>query len=193
MTGSARRGTFALLFVLCLWATVAGADDEALWQKLEEGRYTVFLRHSLSPGTGDPENFKLDDCRTQRNLSPEGRAQARRIGEAFWRRRILVGEVRSSRWCRCLETARLAFGKADPWPALDSNYNDPTQRREDKNRTLLEYLLANPPKGGNRILVTHHFNIRDLTGVSPGSGEMVVVVLDGAGGLRVLGTLTVPR
>lgn len=193
MTRSPKHGAFALFFALCLAAAAASAGEEALWLKLQEGRYTVFVRHSLAPGTGDPENFKLEDCRTQRNLSSEGQAQARRIGEAFRRRQIPVEEVRSSRWCRCLETARLAFGKADPWPALDSNYNDRAQRREDKNRAVLEYLLANSPRGGNRVLVTHNFNIRDLTGVSPASGEMVVVERDGAGGLRVLGTLAVPR
>ncbi|WP_333842769.1 histidine phosphatase family protein [Pelomicrobium sp.] len=193
MTRSSKRSAFALFLAVGLAAAASGADQETLWRKLQEGHSTLLVRHSLAPGTGDPENFQLEDCRTQRNLSPEGRAQARRIGEEFQRRQIPVGEVRSSRWCRCLETAQLAFGKADPWPALDSNYNDRAQRREDKNRAVLEYLLANPPRGGNRILVTHNYNIRDLTGVSPASGEMVVVEPDGTGGLRVLGTLTVLR
>lgn len=184
--------TWALLLALSLAAAAAGAGEEALWQKLREGRYTVLIRHALAPGIGDPEDFRLEDCRTQRNLSSEGQAQARRIGEGFRRRQIPVGEVRSSQWCRCLETARLAFGNADPWPALNSNFNDHAQRPEDKNRAVLEYLLKNPPRGGNRIFATHNYNIRDLTGVSPASGEMVVVEPDGAGGLRVLGTLPVP-
>ena len=166
---------------------------EALWQKLQEGRYTIFIRHALAPGVGDPANFKLDDCSTQRNLNDEGREQARRIGEAFRSRGVPVGEVRSSEWCRCLETARLAFGQAEPWPALNSNYHPDTQAENAaRNRAVLAEITAKPPSGGNRVLVSHNFNIRELTGESPASGEMVVVETEG-GRLQVVGRIRVPQ
>jgi broad specificity phosphatase PhoE len=167
--------------------------DEALWQKLQEGRYTILIRHTLAPGVGDPANFRIDDCSTQRNLSDEGRAQAKRIGDEFKSRQVPVGEVRSSQWCRCLETARLAFGRADPWPALNSNYHPGTQAENaGRNREVIGEITASSPRGGNRVLVSHNFNIRDLTGVSTASGEMVVVEAEGAT-LRVVGTLLVPK
>ncbi len=185
------------LRALCAFSLVtlpltAPADD-ALWQKLQEGRYTVLIRHALAPGVGDPANFRLDDCSTQRNLNDEGREQARRIGAAFAGRGVPVGEVRSSHWCRCLETARLAFGRAEPWAALNSNYHPDTQdENAARNRAVLAEITANPPQGGNRILVSHNFNIRELTGESPASGEMIVVEADGAR-VKVVGRLRAPQ
>ncbi|MFZ5558016.1 MAG: histidine phosphatase family protein [Pseudomonadota bacterium] len=181
---------------LCLALGTVSTDtlaDETLWQKLQEGRYTVLIRHAVAPGVGDPANFRIEDCSTQRNLNEQGREQSRRLGKAFRSRGIPVGEVRSSQWCRCLETAQLAFGRADPWPALNSNYHPGTQAENaGRNRAVIAEIVANPPRGGNRILVTHNFNIRDLTGVSTASAEMVVVEPEVAG-LRVVGTLPVPK
>ena len=181
---------------LCLALGTVSTDtlaDETLWQKLQEGRYTVLIRHAVAPGVGDPANFRIEDCSTQRNLNEPSREQSRRLGKAFRSSGIPVGEVRSSQWCRCLETAQLAFGRADPWPALNSNYHPGTQAENaGRNRAVIAEIVANPPRGGNRILVTHNFNIRDLTGVSTASAEIVVVEPEVAG-LRVVGTLPVPK
>lgn len=78
------------------------------------------LRHALAPGTFDPPGFRLGDCSMQRNLSDEGRAQARRIGAWFSARALLPARVRSSPWCRCVDTATLAFGAPERWAALGS-------------------------------------------------------------------------
>jgi hypothetical protein len=104
--------------------------DELLWAALKEGGHVILIRHATTdPGTGDPPGFKLGDCSTQRNLSEAGRIEARRIGDAFAQRSIPVGEVRSSRWCRCLETARIAFGSVQPWAMLDCCSPTPPGRR----------------------------------------------------------------
>lgn len=95
----------------------------------------------------------------------------------------------SSQWCRCLETARLAFGRAEPWSALNSNFNETARTPTEKNREALTRLSA-APGSGNRVLVTHHFNIRDLTGEYTSPGEMVAVAPLGEGQFRVLGKLT---
>lgn len=142
----------------------------------------ILIRHTATePGVGDPPGFKLDDCSSQRNLSEEGRAHARRIGAAFRERNIPVERVLSSPWCRCLETARLAFGAAEVAPALSNLFGRP-QNRERQVREMKALLEA---EKGNRVLVSHGSTILALTGVSPATGEMVVVARGG----KVLGRL----
>jgi phosphohistidine phosphatase SixA len=185
-----------MLVLAWLVAGVVGAtdttDDEALWTSLKSGGYIVFLRHAVTEsGIGDPASFRLDDCRTQRNLSAQGRRDAKRIGDAFRARRIPIGEVLSSRWCRCLETARLAFQRETPAPMLDSMFNEPESAREEKARAVLASATRfNGP--GNLILVTHAQNIHRLTGVSPVSGEIIVTTYAKPEGLEVIGRLMVP-
>ncbi|MGI8936025.1 MAG: histidine phosphatase family protein [Phormidesmis sp.] len=109
-------------------AASAKTAENMLWEKLaqaNEETYVVLLRHALAPGTGDPANFQLNDCSTQRNLSETGREQAIAIGEAFRSRNTPVIEILSSQWCRCLETAELmAVGPVEPFPALNSFFRD---------------------------------------------------------------------
>ena len=116
----------ALGFALA--AVRAGATDvpaEALWVALKSGGHIALMRHAEAPGTGDPANFRLDDCSTQRNLSAAGRQQAERIGQAIREQGIMIGRVWSSRWCRCRETAqRLGSAPVEPLPILDSFFRD---------------------------------------------------------------------
>jgi len=146
------------------------------------------LRHaSTEPGLGDPPGFRLDDCATQRNLSEAGRAEARRIGAAFVRRAVPVARVLSSRWCRCVETARLAFGRVEAWSPLDSFFDD--RSREPQQTRAVRTLIAEPFTGGNLILVTHQVNITALTGIVPGTGEMVVLSPEPGGRFTIVGRL----
>jgi broad specificity phosphatase PhoE len=175
----------ALLSCLPLPAT---ADDN-LWQRLAAGGQVVLMRHAATTtGLGDPPGFELDDCATQRNLSDAGREQARRIGEKLRRRNVPIGAVRSSRWCRCLDTARLAFGDGEPWPVLDSLYERASQRAAQTE--ALRRVVANAPAHGNLILVTHQANIVALTGMGLGPGEMIVLTPRGEERFDVAGRLT---
>ncbi len=98
-------------------------NDE--WSVLRGTGKVVLMRHAIAPGTGDPNEFRLDDCSTQRNLSAEGREQARQAGEQFRKRKIPIKQVLSSQWCRCLETAKLLnLGEVKPEPALNSFFRD---------------------------------------------------------------------
>ncbi|MDZ7592786.1 MAG: histidine phosphatase family protein [Rubrivivax sp.] len=115
-----RRDLLAAGLVLPLAPLPALADDEDAAQRLRAGGVVVALRHALAPGTFDPPGFTLDSCATQRNLSDEGRAQARRIGQWFRARGLQPAVVRTSPWCRCVDTATLAFGGAETWAALGS-------------------------------------------------------------------------
>lgn len=165
----------------------AAAGEEALWSLLKGGGQVVLIRHATAPGVGDPSGFRLGDCATQRNLSEAGRAEARGIGAAFRERGVPIGRVLSSRWCRCLETARLAFGRVEPWPPLDSFFDD--RSREPGQSAAVRRLAGERPEGGNLILVTHQVNITALVGGAVRSGEMVVLTPQGDGTFRVAGSI----
>jgi len=166
------------LLLIAVAATGAGADTpESLLAALKQGEHVVLLRHAQTePGVGDPPGYKLDDCKTQRNLSAAGRAQARAFGAAFVRQQVPVGGVYSSLWCRCLETANLAFGKADGWPALNSHFDEPSSGPLQAEQ-VLGGIRARMIAGKNLVLVTHQVNITALTGQRPAMGEAVIARL----------------
>lgn len=165
------------------------ASEKALWTKLMEANeesYVVLLRHAISPGTGDPANFQLNDCSTQRNLSEAGRQQARDIGEAFRDRNIPVIKVLSSQWCRCVETAELMdIAPVEPFPPLNSFFRD-RSTAESQTAQIKDYIAANEEPFGVIVMVTHQVNITALSGIFPQSGSAVVMQLND-GQLTVIG------
>nr|WP_315400282.1 histidine phosphatase family protein [uncultured Duganella sp.] len=189
-----RRSLLGMLALLAARPAVAGVlDSEALWRRLRDGGHVVLIRHAATvPGVGDPENFKLGACATQRNLSDGGRDDARRIGAAFRARAVPVSQVLSSRWCRCIDTAQLAFGRVRPEPMVDSMFNDGEAARQAKVRALRAY-LAGHKDAGNLVLVTHDINIRVLVGASLSQGEMVVALAGPDGALEPVGVLPLPQ
>ena len=180
-----------ILALACLLAVSQGAAaSEALWDLLREGGQVVLVRHAVTtPGVGDPPGMRLDDCGTQRNLTDEGRKHAARIGDAFRARGIRVRDVRSSPWCRCIETAKLAFGGAQVHASLGNLFGRP-ELREAQMASLKKELLEKKAKG-NLVLVSHGSTIQALTGISPGTGGMVVVTPQGEGRFAVAGRLEV--
>ncbi|HUG23717.1 histidine phosphatase family protein [Piscinibacter sp.] len=180
-----RRRAIQGLLLLALpggWRVVHGAADEEragdAQRLLREGGagLVVAMRHALAPGTFDPPGFRLDDCSTQRNLNDKGRAQARRLGAWFRQRSLAPTAVRASQWCRCLETARLAFGNATPWPALNSLVNEPDRAAPQTEALRAELArLANERRPGFEVWVTHQVNIRALTQRATGPGDAVLL------------------
>ena len=186
---SARGAALLLILGLCL--PVPATADDALWSRLKAGGQVVLLRHATTtPGVGDPPGFRLDDCVTQRNLAEAGREESRRIGAAFKARAIPVERVLSSRWCRCLETARLAFGTAEPWEPLSSLFADRTRQAEQTR--AFRALAGERRAGGNTILVTHGANVVAFVGASPATAEMVIITPEGNGAFTVAGRLRTP-
>lgn len=180
---------YLLMFLACLAIARAHAADDAFWDLLKGGGQIVLMRHAQTdPGIGDPPGFQLADCATQRNLSALGRADAVRIGARFRHHAIRVGEVMSSHWCRCMDTARLAFGKVTPAAMLDSVFDERAPATVDTTNALIAWLARHPRAAGrgNVVLVTHAVNIHALTGVSLNAGEMVVATFDGRRRLKVL-------
>ncbi|HET8747733.1 MAG TPA: histidine phosphatase family protein [Ramlibacter sp.] len=180
------------LLVLAALAPVALRADDAIWSLLRAGGQVVLLRHDRTePGVGDPAGMKLDDCASQRNLSEEGRAHAQRLGEVLRSRGIPVAGLQASPWCRCLETARLVFGRSgEVQPALGNLFG--RYEHEGPQVTALKKIVERVPERGNLFLVTHGSTIHALTGVAPAMGEMVVVTPQPTGGFRVAGRLATP-
>ncbi|MFZ9405667.1 MAG: histidine phosphatase family protein [Burkholderiaceae bacterium] len=134
----------------------------------------LIMRHAQTvAGTGDPPGYRLDDCATQRNLGPDGRAQARALAAMVQAAKLRFDEVRSSRWCRCLETAQIAFGQVEGWPPLDSFF-DAREQGPSQLALLREALQALRP-GRTVAWVTHQVVITGLTGVWPASGEVLII------------------
>jgi phosphohistidine phosphatase SixA len=169
------------------WAQPAG---DSLWRTFANGGGVVALmRHALAPGGGDPADFTVGDCSTQRNLSEEGRAQARATGDVIRAQGIEAMSLYSSQWCRCLETARLlGFGEPEEFPALNSLHGR-QENRETQMTALKRFINALPGNAPPVFMSTHHATISALTGIGPGSGGIVIVKGDGAGGVEVLGRI----
>jgi phosphohistidine phosphatase SixA len=180
----------ALLLAIALVALPAPAvSSDAVWDLLRGGGQVVLLRHgTTTPGVGDPPGFRLEDCATQRNLSEEGRSESRRIGTAFRARSVPVGQVLSSPWCRCLETARLAFGRAERWTALNNLFGN--RSREAEQVAAMRERVSQRPADGNLVLVTHGSTIQALTGQSVAQGEFLVATPEGGGRFRVAGRVS---
>jgi phosphohistidine phosphatase SixA len=166
-------------FLLALTILIATADtcaaSEAAWQALREGGAVALIRHARAPGVGDPAGFRLEDCATQRNLSEAGRAQARALGAEFKAHRIEVRQVLSSRWCRALDTARLAFGDlAEPAPTLDSLIRERADQ-EPRTRAFRDLVAGWRGREGVAVFITHQVNITALTGAFLAEGEVIVL------------------
>ncbi len=154
---------------------LAGQGSFAATTRLDQPGSVVALRHALAPGVGDPPGFALGDCSTQRNLDGRGRAQARAIGAQLQAAGLEGAAVHSSRWCRCLETAELlALGPVTPLPALDSFFQNPSER-DARTGALRAFLAEAGPTGPPLVLVTHQVNISALVGRGTRSGEGIVL------------------
>lgn len=186
---SLQRIALALVFAWAMLLTMPHARaDDASWQALENGGIVLF-RHALAPGTGDPANFTLGDCSTQRNLNDQGRADSRAIGQAFQDKGIKVGRVLTSQWCRCVETAELAFpGQVEEEPVFNSFFQNrsagPEQTRAGQR--ILEQWSGD----GALVVITHQVNITALTDIFPQSGEGIVVEIND-GEIEVIGRLRI--
>ena len=152
------------------------------------------MRHGATDNNaGDPPGFRLDDCSTQRNLSEIGREQARRVGAKLRAERVAIADVFTSPWCRCRETAMLAFGKAEDWEPLASTFAMPEREAEFSEhvrRRVGNYAKRN--LRGNVVMVTHNVNIAALTKLSVAPAVIVAVRPDGCCGLRVVARIPPP-
>jgi phosphohistidine phosphatase SixA len=175
-------------FIFALGGAAWATDAVSLAELVRPGR-VLMLRHANAPGIGDPPDFKLEDCSTQRNLDAAGRTQAQALGRRLAQAGVKEARVYSSQWCRCLETARLLnLGPVMPQPALNSFFARSGQR-ETTLAALRSFLAGLPTSGSPVILVTHQFTITAFTGGGVNSGGGSVFELNGSGAPRLLGAI----
>jgi phosphohistidine phosphatase SixA len=144
-------------------------------KRLSAGGYVLMMRHGATEGgLGDPPGFTLEDCKSQRSLSAEGRAQLKRAADALKAAGIKIDDVASSEWCRCKETAELVFGQYTTWAALNSFFSNVKRAELQQNAELRAVLpYVKPPK--NSAWVTHQVNITALTGFVPAATDLLVL------------------
>ena len=188
-----RSHRLAAAFVWLAALSPARAVDPVLeLARSRDPGIVTLLRHASAPGVGDPATFTLADCATQRNLSEQGRREARRLGEALRSVGVRDADVRSSQWCRCLETARLmALGPVQPAPYLNSFFagrGDEAASTRALRAAVLQKLDSRRPT----FFVTHQVNITALTGIVPAEGEAVFVRATAGGTIEVVGRVRLP-
>ncbi len=182
-----------LSLVISSWVLPAEASDEKIWERLQGSNptgYVLLIRHALAPGVGDPENFNVNDCSTQRNLSDEGRVQAQKIGRWLKSTQIKIFRVESSSWCRAKETAKLLdLGKVRLNKNLDSLFEEVDIANHPQTLQARKNIVAQRNKRGLLIMVGHYVNIAALTGVGIDSGSGVLVQADKKGRIKVFGQM----
>ena len=180
---------FSLLFSLTAQSSLA--NELLIWDKLQGTApkgYVLLMRHSYAPGVGDPENFKVNDCSTQRNLSDVGRQDAKDVGEWLQRREIKIFRVETSRWCRAKETAQLlGLGKVRLNKNLDSLFEEADALNHPQTAAVRNQIQHHRNKTGLLVLVGHYVNIAALTGVGVASGEGILVKASAQGEFKVFG------
>ena len=162
------------VLILSLFSTHSHSSEQN-WKPAQEGNKIILIRHSLAPGGGDPAGFKINDCKTQRNLNRVGIRQSKKIGKLFKKNKVLIDQVLSSQWCRCKDTAKYAFGDYKEFTALNSTFQSPYDKNETKQlKQLYSFVKKWDGKGKNLVLVTHYSIITAVTNAVPSSGEIII-------------------
>ena len=164
---------FIIIFI-SLTAPIKADFNKIIINQLQDGGKLIFIRHAYAPGNGDPVNFNLNDCSTQRNLNKNGKKQAKEIGEFFRKNKIKIDKVLSSEWCRCKETAKIAFENYSTNSFLNSFYSSKYAKNKDKQIKELNNYIKKYESNENLILVTHYVLISEVLNYGPSSGEIVV-------------------
>ena len=162
-----------LIFFLFLLNKTSFANENIV-EILKKGGNIIFIRHAIAPGNGDPQNFDISNCSTQRNLSKDGELQALKIGKFFKENNIKLTKVLSSEWCRCKDTAKIAFGNYETKNFLNSFYDERFSENKDKQILDFQKFIRNWNKTGNLVLVTHYVVIFEILDLTTSSGEIVI-------------------
>ena len=176
-----------LVIFISLNTSVKADSKKNIIENLKEGGKLIFIRHAYAPGGGDPDNFNINDCSTQRNLSKSGRHQSENIGKFFRENRIKIKYVFSSEWCRCKETAYLAFKNFETKNFLNSFFSSKFAQNKNIQMRDFQKFLLDWDKKTNLIFVTHFVVISEILDYPPSSGEIVIANKN----LKIIDTLKI--
>ena len=168
-----KHSKIIILIILFLFNHKSYAEENIV-EILKKNNNIIFIRHSLAPGSGDPENINLKDCKTQRNLNSEGIKQSKKIGNFFKKNNIKVEHVFSSEWCRCKDTAYHAFENFKTFDALNSFYSEKFYKNKNKQIKSLKKFINGWDNNSNLVLITHYVVILEILGIGAGSGEIII-------------------
>ena len=164
-----------ILIIFLILTNGIKADTEIqVLKNLKNGGNLIFIRHAYAPGGGDPDNFDLNDCSTQRNLSEMGREQAKKIGKFFHENQIPIDKVISSEWCRCKDTAQIAFKRFETKDFLNSFFSEKFSKNRTKQIEDLNKYIDKWDRSRNLVFVTHYVVINEVLNYAPSSGEIVI-------------------
>ena len=163
-----------ILFLLIVFFSIRLSASDNVVEKLKEGGKIVMIRHAYAPGSGDPSNFLIENCFTQRNLSKEGIQQSKIIGNFFKKNNIPIYIVLSSEWCRCKDTAFYAFKTFETKSFLNSFYDPRFQSNKNKQIIELKNYIKKWNGKKNLIMITHYVVINEILDVGPNSGEIII-------------------
>ena len=169
---------FFLLILLSFNISVKANSNNKLQGLLKEGGKLIFIRHAIAPGGGDPIDFNILRCETQRNLSKEGIAQSKNIGRFFSENDIKIDKVLSSEWCRCKQTAKYAFNKYETRDFLNSFFSQKFANNKNKQINDLKKYVNEWNSDKNLVLVTHYVTIQEVLNIAPSSGEIIIADKD---------------
>ena len=168
-----KHSKIIILIILFLFNNKSYAEENIV-EILKKNNNIIFIRHSLAPGSGDPENINLKDCKTQRNLNSEGIKQSKKIGNFFKKNNIKVEHVFSSEWCRCKDTAYHAFENFKTFDALNSFYSEKFYKNKNNQIKKLKKFISDWDSASNLVLVTHYVVILEIFGIGTKSGEIII-------------------
>ena len=165
---------FFLLILLSFNISVKANSNDEIQSLLKEGKKLIFIRHAIAPGGGDPLDFDILKCETQRNLSIEGIEQSKNIGKFFSENNIKIDKVLSSEWCRCKQTAQHAFDKYETKSFLNSFFSAKFANNKNKQINDLKKYINEWNSDNNLVLVTHYVTIQEVLNVTSSSGELII-------------------
>ena len=164
---------FLIIFIF-LNSPIKADSNEVMISELQKGGKLIFIRHAYAPGGGDPSNFDINNCETQRNLNDEGRVQSKNIGNFFKQNDIPLNKIYSSEWCRCKETAEIAFKKFETNNFLNSFFSEKFSKNRTKQIKNLKKYVNEWDGNKNLVFVTHYVVISEILNYAPSSGEIVI-------------------
>ena len=165
---------FLIIIFISINSPIKAESNQNVINELKKGGNLIFIRHAYAPGGGDPKNFDINDCKTQRNLSNSGRDQAKKIRSFFKDNNIPISKVYSSEWCRCKETASIAFNDFETKSFLNSFFSSQFAKNKDLQMKKLKTFINNLDKNKNLVFVTHYVVISESLNYAPSSGEIVI-------------------